>query len=133
LELADVIRRAAVGRARDEALFALADAYRTWATEHPGRYVATVRAPAPGDGDDEVASLEVYKVVIDVLHGYGITDDDAVDATRSLRATLHGFVTLQSAGAFGMPVDIDRSFHRMISGLARVLAHWHLSQNEDAQ
>ena len=132
-ELADVIRRAAVGRARDEALFAIADAYRTWATEHPGRYVATVRAPVPGDLDDELASLEALRVVTDVLQGYGILGDDAIDATRALRATLHGFVTLQSAGAFGLPADVDRSFHRMVQGVIRAITQWNVTSKEDVE
>ena len=44
LELADVMRRSAVGKAGDDALVAIAIAYRNWAVEHPGRYAATVRA-----------------------------------------------------------------------------------------
>ncbi|MGB7817658.1 MAG: TetR/AcrR family transcriptional regulator, partial [Ornithinibacter sp.] len=44
-ELADVLGRAAVGRSRDDAVRALAAAYRTWAHAHPGRYQAGLRAP----------------------------------------------------------------------------------------
>ena len=35
-ELADVLGRAAIGRARDDALVAMAHAWRAWALEHPG-------------------------------------------------------------------------------------------------
>jgi AcrR family transcriptional regulator len=132
-ELADVMRRAAVGRARGQALSAIFDAYRAWANEHPGRYVATVRAPAPGDLQDEHAALEALTVVTDVLEGYGLSGDDAIDATRALRATLHGFVTLQSAGAFGLPTDIDRSFHRMVKGVIGAIAQWNITIQEDAE
>ena len=132
-ELADVMRRAAVGRARDDALVAIFDAYRTWAIEHPGRYVTTVRAATPGDLDDERAALEALTVVTNVLDGYGLTGDDAIDATRALRATLHGFVTLQSAGAFGLPVDIDRSFHRMVQGVITAIAQWNVTSQADAE
>jgi AcrR family transcriptional regulator len=126
-ELADVVRRAAVGRARDEALVAIANAFRAWATEHPGLYTATVRAATPGDLDDERAGLEVLKVITDVLQGYGLSGDDAIDATRALRATLHGFVTLQSAGGFGYPVDVDHSFFRAIEGLISAIGQWNSS------
>jgi AcrR family transcriptional regulator len=123
-DLADVLGRAAIGRSRGDAIVALSQAYRAWAHEHPGRYAATQRAPAPGDADDEAASREATQVVFDVLAGYGLRDDDAVDAARALRSALHGFVTLEAAGGFGLPVDIDRSFERLVSGLATALSNW---------
>ena len=49
LELTDVLGSAAVGRSRDDAVVALADAYRAWALAHPGRYQAAQRAPDPDD------------------------------------------------------------------------------------
>jgi AcrR family transcriptional regulator len=123
-DLADVLGRAAIGRSRGDAVVSLARAYRAWAHEHPGRYAATQRAPAPGDADDEAASRAAIQVVFDVLAGYGLRDDDAVDAARALRSALHGFVTLEAAGGFGLPVDIDRSFERLVSGLATALSGW---------
>jgi AcrR family transcriptional regulator len=124
LELADVLRRSAVGKSGDEALIAISSAYRTWATEHPGRYAATVRAPAPGDTKDEEASREVLVVVTSILDGFGIFGDDAIDATRALRAALHGFVSLESSGGFGLPTDVNRSFERLVRGLVSVIDNW---------
>lgn len=123
-ELADVLRRAAVGRSRDDALRSLSHAYRVWAGEHPGRYQATVRAAAPDDAADHEAGLAAAAVVFDVLAGYGLTGEDAVDATRALRAALHGFVGLEAAHGFGMPDDVDRSFERLVDGLINTIAHW---------
>src|SRR5579875_3074672 len=48
-ELYARLARAAIGRAADDAILALAHAYRGFAREHPGLYAATLRAPAPGD------------------------------------------------------------------------------------
>lgn len=45
---ADVMRRVAVGRSRDEARLAIAAALRSWALERPGLYPTTVRAATPG-------------------------------------------------------------------------------------
>jgi AcrR family transcriptional regulator len=123
-ELADVLRRAAVGRTRGEALRAVAAAYRSWAARHPGQYQATVRAAAPGDAADHEAGLAAAGVVFDVLTGYRLHGDDAVDATRALRAALHGFVTLESEGGFGLPADVDRSFDRLVSALIVAMEHW---------
>jgi AcrR family transcriptional regulator len=123
-ELADVLGRAAVGRARGGAITAMARAYRSWAHEHPGRYAAAQRAPVAGDIDDEIASANVIRVAFDITAGYDLRGDDAVDAIRALRAALHGFVALEEAGGFGLPVDVDRSFDRLVAGLTRVFASW---------
>jgi AcrR family transcriptional regulator len=120
-ELGEVLGRAAVGKAGDDAIRALSTAYRRWALEHPGRYSATVRAPAPGDTEDEAASAAVVGVVFDVLAGYDLHGVDAIDATRALRSTLHGFIALESSGGFGLPVDVDRSFERLVDGLVVAL------------
>ena len=115
--LADEMARAAVGRSGDDAIRAIALAYREWAHRHPGRYAATVRAPQPGDPDDQSASAAAVGVVLDVLAGYGLHGDDAIDAARGLRSALHGFISLEAAGGFGLPVDIERSFARLVDGL----------------
>ena len=48
----------------------------------------------------------------------------AVDATRACRAALHGFVSLEAAGGFGLPVDVDRSYERLIDALDVSLSGW---------
>jgi AcrR family transcriptional regulator len=116
-ELAAALSRAAIGRSRGEAIMSMAHAYRAWALEHPGRYAALQHAPAAGDTDDEAASNAMVQIILDVLTGFGLRDDDAVDAARALRSALHGFVTLESGGGFGLPADIDRSYDRLVRGL----------------
>jgi AcrR family transcriptional regulator len=123
-ELANVLARAAVGRERGEAIASLSHAYRAWALEHPGRYAAAQRAPMPGDADDEAASQALVQIVADVLDGYQLREDDAIDAIRAFRSTLHGFITLEAAGGFGLPVDIDRSFDQLVRGLITALSQW---------
>jgi AcrR family transcriptional regulator len=123
-ELGDVLGRAAVGRARGDAIVSMSHAYRAWAADHPGRYAAAQRAPVPGDMDDMTASDHAVRVVADVLAGYNLRGDDAVDAIRALRAALHGFVTLEADGGFGLPVDVDRSYDRLVAGLITAFAAW---------
>src|SRR6185312_1842483 len=61
-ELGERIRDAAVGRAGEDALLALAAAYRAYAREHPGVYPALQRAPDPGD--DDLDADESYRFLI---------------------------------------------------------------------
>jgi AcrR family transcriptional regulator len=120
-DLADALRDAAVGRAGDDALTAMADAYRAYARRHPGRYAATQRAPAEGDEEMRAAAKGAVDVVLAILRGYGLEGDDAIHAARAVRSALHGFVALEAGGGFGIPVDLDESYARMVRALARGL------------
>ena len=122
-ELAVELRRAATGRAGREALRAVASAYRTYASDHPGRYQYLLRAH-PGDEAYEAAAGEVLDVVYGVFAGYAIEGEDAVDAARFVRSTLHGFVALEAVRGFGIPRSVDRSFDRLVDGLDRALVGW---------
>jgi AcrR family transcriptional regulator len=123
-ELGGVLARASVGRSRGDAIVAMSMAYRDWALSHPGRYAATQRASTAGDSESERADRAVVQIVADVLAGYDLHDDDAVDAIRALRAALHGYVMLEMSGGFRLPVDVDRSFERLVGGLVTAFSSW---------
>lgn len=116
------LTRAAVGKAGDAAILAFADAYRVFAHQHPGLYMLSLRAPTSGDEEMAAASGEVVGTIIAVLGAYGLEGDMALHAVRGLRSICHGFVSLEAAGGFGLPLDRDASFHLLvqmfISGLA---------------
>jgi hypothetical protein len=121
-ELTAVLRGAAVGRSGEDALAATARAYRDYARAHPGRYAATVAAPAPDDAEHRAAAAETVEVVLAVLRGWDLDGDDAVHAARTFRSAIHGFVVLEAAGGFGIPLDLDESFDRLVATLAAGLA-----------
>jgi AcrR family transcriptional regulator len=114
-ELTARLRDAAVGRAGPDALAATARAYRDYALAHPGRYAATVTAPAAGDDEHLAAAGETVEVVLAVLRGWDLDGDEAIHAARTFRSAVHGFVVLEAAGGFGIPVDLDASFDRLIA------------------
>jgi AcrR family transcriptional regulator len=121
-ELAAALREASVGRAGEDALVAAARAYRDYARAHPGRYAATLRAPASGDEEHAAAAREVYDVVLAVMRGWELDDTAAVHAIRAVRSALHGFVALEAAGGFGLPVDLEASYDRLVEAIAHGLA-----------
>jgi AcrR family transcriptional regulator len=123
-ELAGELARAVMGKAGGDALRAVAVAYRDWARRHPGRYAATLRAPDPDDAGYVAASEEALAVLLAVLQGYDLKGDDAIDAIRALRSALHGFVSLDALGGFGLPRSVDRSFDRLVTAFDGVLAGW---------
>jgi AcrR family transcriptional regulator len=116
-ELGEVIARAAVGKAGREALVAVCMNYRAWAHAHPGRYAATVRAPAADDVGDQQASDAVVAIVVDVLAGFGFEGERAIDAARTVRSAVHGFVVLEASGGFGLPRGLDASFAFLVRTL----------------
>jgi AcrR family transcriptional regulator len=121
-ELGDALREAATGRAGADALVALADAYRGYARAHPGRYALIQVPQRAGDEEALAAAGTVVGAVVGALRAYALTDDDAIHATRAFRAAIHGFVALEDGGGFGLPLDVDESFRRMVAALADGLA-----------
>jgi AcrR family transcriptional regulator len=117
-ELTAALREAAVGRASADALTAAAHAYRAYAREHPGRYAATVAAPTAGDEEHRVAAAEAVDVLLAVMRGWDLEGDDAIHAVRAFRSAVHGFVAIEASGGFGMAVDVDASFDRLVATLA---------------
>lgn len=109
----DALRKATVGVSGAAAMLALARAYRAFAQAHPGQYAASVRAPDPGDAALIEASRELLGVVLAVLAPYRLGDEAATHAIRGLRSIVHGFVSLETAGGFGLPLDLDESFERL--------------------
>lgn len=121
-ELGRSLARAAAGRSGRDGLFALAEAYRSFVKERPGIYEATVRSHrlyAPDDPELGSAEREAMEPVLAVIGSCGIGErDEAVHAARGLRSLAHGFATLEEAGGFGMSLDPDESFRRLVRAFA---------------
>jgi AcrR family transcriptional regulator len=116
-ELGRRLGRGAVGKTTDEAIFAMGRAYRDFVKERPGLYAATVRSyriSAPEDPELAAAEGEALEVVLAVLASYGLSSEEAVHAARGLRSVAHGFATLEVSGGFGIPLDLDESFRRLL-------------------
>lgn len=123
-ELADRAAEAIGGRAGKDALVALANAYRSYALVHPGRYAA---AGARIEPDSPAAAPAVRNADLTraVLRGYG--DLPAVEQTHAVRmigSALRGFADLESSGAFAHSGDTSASWERMLDALDVALSHW---------
>ena len=114
-ELLDRLFRATIGKSHAEAIFAFADAYRAYAREAPGRYALTLQAPAPSDQEVQAIAQQILEVARAVLAPYKLSGEEAIHAIRSLRSMVHGFISLEAAGGFAMPVNLDVSFHWLIN------------------
>lgn len=116
-ELTGRLSSAVMGRSGDEALRAAMRAYREFVTDHPNRYAAFPQAPS-SDPELAAAARRLLDVVLAVLRGYGLEGSAAIHAARCFRATAHGFASLQTAGGFGLPEDLDATYDHLIDMLA---------------
>ncbi|NUO98776.1 MAG: WHG domain-containing protein [Nonomuraea sp.] len=123
-ELADRAAAALAGRAGKDALVPFAHAYRSYAKEHPGRYAAT-QMELDAETLDVSVGRRHAELTRAILRGYDLTEPDQTDAVRMLHSTLHGYVTLETAGGFRRhPRDVDASWSRILDALDAVLRNW---------
>jgi AcrR family transcriptional regulator len=115
-QIGERIARAAIGKSGDEAVLALAQAYRGFVLERPGLYAAGVPAPNPDDAEHLALARDVIEIILAVLAPYHLDEDSAIHAVRGLRAITHGFATIEHAGGFGLALDRDESFLRLVRG-----------------
>ena len=115
--LDDAATTAAAGP-RDHRLGTLAVAYRRWAGERPGLYLALATPVHPDDAEHAAALAAVTDRLVEVVLAYGASGDDSVlDGVRLLRSGLHGFVSLENTGGLGVPDGVARSFERLVAVL----------------
>jgi AcrR family transcriptional regulator len=119
-DVGEALRTATMGRAGEDALRALAAAYRDYLRTHPHRHPFV--EVAPDDPDTTAAADRVVEVAAAVMSGYGLSGPDAIHAIRCLRAAVHGFARLEAIGGFGRPEDIDTTFSRLIDMVDRGLS-----------
>jgi hypothetical protein len=70
----------------------------------------------------EAAGAEVVGPILAVLRGYALEGEPAIHAVRAIRSALHGFVSLEREGGFGLPIDIDDSYDILVAMLDAGLA-----------
>jgi AcrR family transcriptional regulator len=116
-ELTSAVARAAAGVTGRDALHAVSAAYRAYAMAYPGRYAASVRAPAPGDDEYADVAAQAGAVISAALKGYDLDGADLIHAIRMWRAACHGLASLEAAGGFGLPESVDITFGHLIDAL----------------
>lgn len=109
------LRAAAGERVGDEAIRALADAYRAFARAHPGLYAAFQAINHYLNPEVIAAGDALVAIIAKYLVPYHLHDEDALHAIRALRSIVHGFVSLELGQGFGLPLDLDETYRRLIT------------------
>ena len=125
-DLAARIREATAETADASGLFAFARAYRAYALDHPGLYAAIARGAGPADEPVlAAASRELVDLALRVLPESVRSEEDRLHAVRGLRSLVHGFVSIEAIGGFGLALDTDESFSRAVETFAAGLRTIH--------
>jgi AcrR family transcriptional regulator len=118
-DILDMLTTVGQGRERDDAVMAMASAYRSYAHHHPGRYSAFTRMPLGGDDPEFTeATRAAAGPVIAVLASYGLDGENAFHAALEFWSAMHGFVLLEMTGVMNGIVDTDTVFSDMVMRLA---------------
>jgi AcrR family transcriptional regulator len=118
-DIIEMLNTVGQGRTRDDAVMAMASAYRSYAHHHPGRYSAFTRMPLGGDDPEFTdATRAAAGPVIAVLASYGLDGEDAFYAALEFWSAMHGFVLLEMTGVMNGIADTDTVFSDMVTRLA---------------
>lgn len=103
------------GKDREEALFALAAAYRNFAREHTGLYKVTMALPSLPEDILAQTAAAVADPIFLVLSQYDLTEEQTIHWQRILRSMIHGFLTQEEAGFFRhSPVSVEVSYQTAV-------------------
>ncbi|WP_406389885.1 TetR/AcrR family transcriptional regulator [Streptomyces sp. NBC_00887] len=123
-ELADRGAAALAGRAGKDALAALANVYRDYAHEHPGRYAAAQLRLDPEAAAASAGSRHA-QMTRAILRGYDLEEPDQTHAVRLLGSFFHGYVSLEMGGGFSHSApDTQETWTRMMDALDALLRNW---------
>jgi AcrR family transcriptional regulator len=115
--LAERLSDAAIGQSGPELVMSVMQSYRSYIKEFSGLYLSTLRVSGMQEEVDpelEKEEARSLKVALAVMASFGLQGEVAIHAVRALRSLVHGFATLEVYGGFGMPLDLNESFVRLV-------------------
>jgi AcrR family transcriptional regulator len=113
VEFGECLRDAAMGVSGDDALRAVAAAYRRYGSDHPGRYQLTFWPMDPDDTERADAGRRAQQAVAAVIRSYGLDPATARRAGRAFRASMHGLVDLEHEGTTGLD-DLEGAYSFLV-------------------
>lgn len=104
------IMKAAIGKAKDDAIIAICHAYRDFATRHSGLHEAMQWYNMYQSKEHLQATEGTVDILFQVLDAYGLKEEQKVHSVRMLRALLQGFAAIESHGGYGNSISLDDTF-----------------------
>ena len=108
-ELGARLETAAARPGPDSALRAMADSYRAFARAHPHLYALMFSSELPRDAAHDEARRAAAQPILTRLQDW-VGPARALPTARVLTAFVHGFVSMELAGAFRLGGNVDEAF-----------------------
>lgn len=104
------ITKAAIGKAKDDAIMAICYAYRNFAAEHKGLFESMQWYNMYQSEEHLQATQGMVSVFFQVLDAYDLDEGQKVHIVRMFRGFLQGFSSTETHGGYGNPLSINDSF-----------------------
>ena len=91
------ITKAAIGKAKDDAIIAICNTYRSFVLQHKGLFEA-------------MQWYNMYQSKEHLEATKGLTEEEKVHSVRVLRGFLQGFCSIESHNGYGNPIPLDDTF-----------------------
>lgn len=118
------ITRAAIGKAKEDAITAVCHAYRNFVSRRNGLFEAMQWYNMYQSAEHLQATQGTIDVLFRVLEAYGLTEEQKVHCVRMLRGFLQGFCAIENHGGFGNPTPTDDTFDfalkTMLNGICKL-------------
>ena len=124
------ITRAAIGKAKDDAMIAICHVYRDFTARHKGLFEAMQWYNMYQSEEHLQATKGTVDILFQVLEAYGLNEEQKVHIVRMLRGFLQGFASIESHGGYGNPTPINDTFDFAIK---TILNGIHDLQGENVQ
>lgn len=102
--------KAAIGKAKDDAVIALSYTYRNFVALHRGLFEAMQWYNMYQTDEHLQATEGLVSVIFQVLDAYDLLEEQKVHIVRMLRGFLQGFSAIESHNGFGNSLSIEDTF-----------------------
>lgn len=99
-----------MGKAKDEAVHAMCDAYYYFAMEHPGVYESMQWYNRYSSEKNKNATDGIYKITGKIFEPYYLTKEQRMHLVRTFRGFLQGYLTIAIHNGFGATAPVKDSF-----------------------
>lgn len=123
-ELADRIEAALVGTTGRDRVRAIAEAYRIYSVEKPGRWRSLLRPVSPATARNPDAR-RILRIMYEAMASCGVPEEDVVHASRMMAALVVGYIRLEAANIYALrEPTAEATWERMVDVVDFVLRHW---------
>jgi len=113
--LTEAERDAVSGKHKGDALSAFARAYRSFAKKHEQLYRFIMQIPKEDNKVLAAAASVLAEPIMEILEDYDLEETERLHWQRVIRASIHGFISQESAGYFShYPADLEGSFSTLV-------------------